>query len=264
MEAMLHQMNCHAIALMQEGRVDEAITLLVRALSIAYSQLDLDPAFAKGPSLIANTSSTTNATSSVTSTLTSVDVSAINNFNYCQEENKPYNMITCASSIFHRAFCIIKSLDENVATTHANPGAPDLGSLIIVILFNVALAFHRLGLQRGGSEGGSRYLIKALQLYGKALSALDGMEGSGINAINDCKNDQWVLLRLAVYMNQASIYADQLIDLSKATATRSQLLALLEHTSSSSFHGISMGELSIFYIEKLRLSLSHYNVAAAA
>jgi tetratricopeptide (TPR) repeat protein len=277
MEAALQQMNLRSIALMQEQRHDEAIGLLIRALSVAHTHMEVDPGTPMVSSLCKSPASAAAAADDACKgVLSSVEI------NGAEGESDPGPMVTnessdvrrCTSSVYHRAFCLVVAPREDMQVDEASHASSvvaasslarsDLGSVAVVILYNLALAFHALGLQRGGGDNGGKYLTKALQLYEKALMALQGVEGLGSGNEGQFPGTRWLLLRMAVHMNQASIYSDQLVDATRATWARNCLIALLGLAVASASHCIGVDELAIFRIEKLRLAMSSYNAAAAA
>jgi hypothetical protein len=167
-------LNSQAVALIKHGDNKTAIDLLMEAASLISSHVNSDESRADSLAKTGTCEVTlaNNTPSKVTCATSPID----------------YSMSSSATPYYNRPFLLEPSSSEYSITDMAEASAH--------ILFNMALACH----QEGVTTGKSRSTSKALLIYRKALSLL---EGSAIQ-----KSSKLVLLFLAIVNNMAHIQVE--------------------------------------------------------
>jgi hypothetical protein len=255
---MNRKYSYHAIALLQEGRVADAIQLLSHVLSslsdiFGTSSAEESLNAAHYPKYEGCTYMMTNYIASVhlipSHVQEELQLQQLYQLQHNQESTSDSLMddfLSCG--YFNKAFCTAK-LTNQVAISPWVCTTSEEVTLTITALYNTALAFQRMGQETGKS----RFLFKALSVYEQICLTAQRLPESHHRTLS--------LLLMAVCLNKSYIYAELLFDEAKAIEARVSLEGLIEK------HGYQMmnqDEVCLFVTERSRFKMSRAVVAAAA
>jgi hypothetical protein len=171
--------NNVAVGMLRQGQLDASISSLRQALERFHQELGHVHLLMLAPPHPRST----NVSSKMINNNNNISILSVEldgRFYSCDLIASPGN----AFSIYNCAFCCTGTDPSEAAT------------LLVVMLYNFALALHRQGLQQAKNE----YLYQALSLYQMAVSLIQ--KGGTV-----VYNDNLRLLQLALWTNQGHVYS---------------------------------------------------------